>query len=79
MATPTQTSRPRRGVFTATVTANRRLCDEHFLLRLNVGSDFPPTRAGQFVQLRCADGDEASAPVAHDFSPDRRRRVKPNC
>jgi len=70
MGTGVQKS-PRRGIFAATVGANRRLCDEHFLLRLNVGGDFPPSRAGQFVQLRCADSEEPGPPVAHDWPADR--------
>ncbi len=52
-------TRSERGVFPATVRSNRRLCDEHYLLRLDVGEDFPPTQAGQFVQVQCggAEGD----------------------
>lgn len=42
----------RRGVFLATVLGNDRLCAEHFLLRLGL-EHFPPTRAGQFVQVQC--------------------------
>ena len=50
-----------RGVFSATVLANTQLCDEHFLIRLRVapsangGRAFPPSRAGQFVQVQCSD------------------------
>ena len=62
----TQTaSPPRRGVYPAVVRSNRRLCDEHFLLRLDVGTCFPPTQAGQFVQLRCGAGNEPAGPVVH--------------
>ena len=34
------------------VLSNRQLCRGHYLLRLG-GREFPPTRAGQFVQLQC--------------------------
>jgi dihydroorotate dehydrogenase electron transfer subunit len=44
----------RRGTFVATVTENRRLCDEHYRLRLRL-EQFPPTRPGQFLQLQCRD------------------------
>jgi len=44
--------RSRRGTFVSQVRANRRLCREHYLLRLRVG-EFPPSRPGQFVQLQC--------------------------
>lgn len=43
-----------RGQFAATVVSNEPICREHFVLRLNV-RDFPPTEAGQFVQLACHD------------------------
>ena len=41
-----------RGTFVGEVIANDRICDEHYLIRLAM-PDFPPTRAGQFVQLQC--------------------------
>ncbi|MDY6913704.1 MAG: dihydroorotate dehydrogenase electron transfer subunit [Planctomycetota bacterium] len=41
-----------RGTFVAEIIANERLCDEHFCLRLRA-DEFPPSRAGQFVQLQC--------------------------
>jgi len=47
----------RRGIFTAEVLENRRLCDEHYLVRLALAT-FPPTQAGQFVQLQCRGGGE---------------------
>ncbi len=51
----------KRGVFTATVSANEKLCDEHFLITLllypevNEGKKFPPSQAGQFVQVQCSE------------------------
>ncbi|MBN1556090.1 MAG: dihydroorotate dehydrogenase electron transfer subunit [Phycisphaerae bacterium] len=41
-----------RGVYVATVAANDAVCDEHYRLRLRL-TEFPPSRAGQFVQLQC--------------------------
>jgi len=41
-----------RAIRTGEIRENRRLCDEHYLLRLAM-EDFPPTRPGQFVQLQC--------------------------
>jgi dihydroorotate dehydrogenase electron transfer subunit len=52
---PTQAKpEPRRGVYTATVTSNVAVCQDHFLLRLEV-ENFPPSRPGQFIQLQCRD------------------------
>lgn len=42
----------RRGAFIGQVAANRRLCDEHYLLALRLEA-FGPSKAGQFVQLQC--------------------------
>ena len=42
----------RRGVFTGEVLANDPICAEHYRLRLLVAG-FPPSRAGQFVQVQC--------------------------
>jgi len=42
----------RRGAFIARVAANRRLCDEHYLLTLRLEA-FGPSKAGQFIQLQC--------------------------
>lgn len=51
----------RRGVFMGQVGCNRRLCDEHALVRIVLGS-FPETQAGQFVQLRCrGPGEQVGA------------------
>lgn len=44
-------------MYAAAVAANEKLCAAHGLLRLRVGS-FPPTRPGQFVQVRCVDPAE---------------------
>jgi len=50
-------SQPPRGAFIGQVTANRAICDEHYLLRLAIAG-FPPSRPGQFVQLLCRGLDE---------------------
>jgi len=62
-----------RGSFVAEAVAHEPLCDEHYLLRLRVGS-FPPSRPGQFVQLRCtAEPAEtaADAPQERPWRPGR--------
>ncbi|MFP4104891.1 MAG: hypothetical protein ACLFVU_02280 [Phycisphaerae bacterium] len=41
-----------RGAYTAEILENRKLCDEHYFLRLGLDS-FPPTGPGQFIQLHC--------------------------
>ncbi len=42
----------RRGIFRASVLENRRICPDHYLLRLELAA-LPPTRPGQFVNVRC--------------------------
>ena len=42
----------RRGTFAGRVAANRRLCDEHYLLTLRLEA-FAPSKPGQFIQLQC--------------------------
>jgi dihydroorotate dehydrogenase electron transfer subunit len=49
-------------VFTAFVVLNEKLCDEHYLLTLRL-AEFPPTQAGQFVQLQCRP--PAAQPGSH--------------
>ena len=41
-----------RGGFLADVSANERICDEHYRMVLSV-PDLPPSRPGQFIQLLC--------------------------
>lgn len=67
---------PRRGVFAATVVANVAVCEEHFLLRLEIAEGFPPTRPGQFVQVLCHPADEGYEPVVHEWVPDRPPRLR---
>ena len=55
-----------RGGFVAEAVAHEPLCDEHYLLRLRLAS-FPPSRPGQFVQLRC--GPEAQPPAEPQQRP----------
>ncbi|MFP4052845.1 MAG: dihydroorotate dehydrogenase electron transfer subunit [Phycisphaerae bacterium] len=47
-----EASQSARGTFLAEVLANERLCDEHYRLILDF-ERFPPTEAGQFIQLLC--------------------------
>ncbi|NLF31112.1 MAG: hypothetical protein GX591_09530 [Planctomycetes bacterium] len=61
----------RRTVACGTVATNVCLCDEHYLLRLDMGAGYPATRAGQFVQIQCAAFDDDPAPVVHEWSADR--------
>lgn len=51
----TAESSPRRRIDTQ-VALNRRICREHYLLRLILSDDLGPTRPGQFVQLGCRTG-----------------------
>lgn len=48
----------RRGRFLATVVANVPLCREHNRLTFRIDG-FPPSKPGQFVQVRCRDVDAA--------------------
>jgi len=65
-----------RGRFDAAVELNRKLCREHFLLRLRIDADgpaFPATRPGQFVQLGCRPlepADDHAAGHELTWSPD---------
>lgn len=58
----------RRGIFRSRVVGNTRLCDEHFLVQLDAGADFPPSRPGQFVQLLCCDGAADTGAVVHEWA-----------
>ena len=55
-----------RGVFLADVLVNERMCDEHYRMVLSAAS-FPPSRAGQFVQIMCRPpgGKELACEVQH--------------
>ena len=75
MTPPVAPLRSRRGVFDAVVRSNRCLCDEHHLLRLDAGRDFPPSCPGQFVQLACGRGDEGGGPVVHPWLDDAPPRI----
>ncbi len=46
---------PARGQFQARVVESHLICDEHYRLTVAL-TTFADTRAGQFVQLECADG-----------------------
>ncbi len=41
-----------RGIFTGRVLSNDSLCPEHYRIRIGLES-FPPTRPGQFINIRC--------------------------
>ena len=66
-----------RDQFLATVSINRPLCDEHFLLTLRVDR-FPQTAPGQFVQLACRDVevDDSVALGEFDWEPGGRMEVQ---
>ncbi len=74
MPTESKKTPPRRGVFPARVVTNRQLCDEHFLLRLDVGERFPASYAGQFVQIQCGRPDDSTAAVVQEWGDG----VRPN-
>jgi len=52
----------KRGVYVGRVLENRKLCEEHFRLRLELAT-FPDSRAGQFVQLLCRGPGEPAGSV----------------
>src|SRR5262245_53645846 len=51
---------PSRGQFISTVAQNIPLCREHFKLILEVEA-FPPTRAGQFIQISCRSVEDTAS------------------
>ena len=59
-----------RGVFEAEVTANDRICLEHYRLCIRLG-EFPPTVPGQFVQLQCRPLEAQVGWQEADWPPDR--------
>ncbi|MFI5378164.1 MAG: hypothetical protein ACHRHE_02555 [Tepidisphaerales bacterium] len=63
------------GQFLATVAANSRICDEHYRLLLRL-PQFPPSRAGQFIQIACRDlSGERFADRELDWLPDEMPRL----
>lgn len=59
-----------RGIFLATVRANKPLCRDHFRLVLHLPG-FPPTAPGQFIQIECRPpGQPESEPAAVDWRDD---------
>ena len=64
MATPAE-SRP-RGTFQASVLSNRQICLDHYLLVLEAAG-FPPSRPGQFVNVRCGAGGPVPGAVEADW------------
>ncbi len=63
----TNSSQSARGVFDAEITRNEPLCSEHYLLTLLLRK-FPPTAAGQFVQLQCTRGVSSETPQVIEVS-----------
>ena len=53
---------PPRGLFRCRVLDNRSICLDHYLLSLELDS-FPPSCAGQFIQLRCGEVPPILAPT----------------
>ena len=64
----------KRGTFLAEVLVNRRICREHYLLRLSVAA-FPPSRPGQFVQLECSTPTEHASARVVDWPDGRLPRL----
>ncbi|MBI1336737.1 MAG: hypothetical protein GC164_07225 [Phycisphaera sp.] len=62
LPSPVHDVTPTRDLFEARVEVNRRMCRDHYLLRLRITGprDFPTTQPGQFIQLGCANPDRAS-------------------
>ncbi|MEX2216415.1 MAG: hypothetical protein WD768_20050 [Phycisphaeraceae bacterium] len=56
---PSSPAFPHRDRFDAVVVFNRKVCREHFLLRVRVSKAFPATEPGQFIQLGCREPDAA--------------------
>ena len=52
-----------RGAFAGTVTANRRICTDHYRLTLALAR-FPRNKPGQFVQLSCRNSLGAAEDIA---------------
>jgi dihydroorotate dehydrogenase electron transfer subunit len=52
------------------VIANEAICREHYLLRLSLAA-FPPSRAGQFVQLQCRPVREQISAAAVEWGAGR--------
>jgi len=67
-------AQPKRGVFTAEVVDNVPLCREHFQLVLRC-RNLPPSRPGQFIQLRCRERDESPGPRLIEWDPHRPLRI----
>ncbi|MBN1942989.1 MAG: dihydroorotate dehydrogenase electron transfer subunit [Phycisphaerae bacterium] len=60
----------RRGVYPARVLLNEAICREHYRLRLKLAV-FPPSRAGQFVQLQCRPLTPPPDEIVTDWPDDR--------
>jgi dihydroorotate dehydrogenase electron transfer subunit len=65
-----------RDQFLGTVSLNRPLCDEHFLLTIRVDA-FPQTAPGQFVQIACRDVEVDDSSALGEFEWEPGRRIEP--
>jgi dihydroorotate dehydrogenase electron transfer subunit len=61
------TTNARRGMYTATIRRNERLCDEHYQLELLI-ADFPPSTPGQFIELHTQPAPVASGHPILDWA-----------
>ncbi len=61
----------RRGEFSAMVTGNHQLCLEHYCLALRV-ENFPPSEAGQFVEILCDLQAHQNEPRELEWLPDHK-------
>lgn len=58
-----------KGIFTASVLANRPVCGDHFALLLGL-AEFPPTQPGQFVNIRCGLIEPILQPTEFEWRPE---------
>ncbi|MCL2700083.1 MAG: dihydroorotate dehydrogenase electron transfer subunit [Phycisphaerae bacterium] len=58
----------KRGMYVGRVAENRKVCDEHYRLRLAL-AEFPVARAGQFVQMLCRGLGEPAGGAAGQWAP----------
>ena len=57
-----------RGTFPARILDNRLICLDHYRLRLSVAG-FPPSRAGQFIQVQCGRPDPGATRLPREAQP----------
>jgi len=64
----------RRGLFPARVLDNRSICPDHYRLTLSLAS-LPPSRPGQFINIRCDEAPTAGPPRPVDWPEGRIPRL----